>query len=189
MSHSLPPPPSESTPIDGVTVRTLAMHPDDRGCFTEVFREEWDGDVDPIQWNVVRSVGSVLRGVHVHVTHSDYLVLLQGEAQVGLRDLRPHSPTAGMSTAIHLSGSNLQALTIPPGVAHGFYFPQPSMHLYSVSHYWDLDDELGCRWDDPGLEIPWNPAAPLISARDRDLPSLNALEARLQSVWLDGREA
>lgn len=178
-----------STKIDGVAVLSLTMHGDDRGTFTEVFRQEWDTGVEPIQWNVVRSEAGVLRGVHVHVRHSDYLVVLQGEAEIGLRDLRPGSASYGAATVVRLSEDALRAVVIPPGVAHGFYFPRPSMHLYSVSHYWDTDDELGCCWDDPGLEIPWAPGAPALSPRDRDLPPLSALEARLRSAGQNGRGA
>ena len=59
------------------------------------------------------------------------------------------------------------ALSIPPGVAHGFYFDESSLHVYAVSHEWDPSDELGCRWDDPDLGIAWPCSAPLISGRDR----------------------
>ena len=26
---------------------------------------------------------------------------------------------------------------------------------YSVSHYWNTMDEIGCRWDDPALGLDW----------------------------------
>ena len=72
-----------------------------------------------------------------------------------------------------------RALVIPVGVAHGFYFHEPSIHVYAVSHEFDPADELGCRWYDPTLEIAWPCTDPLISARDRELGSLS----ELRDVW------
>ncbi len=57
---------------------------------------------------------------------------------------------------------------IPPGVAHGFYAPEPSCHVYSVTEYFDGSDEYGCAWNDPALGLDWPCDAPLLSDRDRD---------------------
>lgn len=73
-----------------------------------------------------------------------------------------------------------RAVVIPPGVAHGFYFPVPSIHIYSVTEYWDPADELGCQWSDPELGIPWDVRNPQISPRDAALPSLEALLETLE---------
>ena len=167
--------PLEVSLPQGVTLRSLERHSDERGSLTEIFRGSWDTGVDAVQWNYAESEARVLRGVHVHVKHVDYLILLRGCALIGLRDLRIGSPTEGMTALIEMQGAKLQALTIPPGVAHGFYFPEPSVHIYAVSEYWDHQDEFGCHWADPALELDWPDAAPLISARDAALPSLRDL--------------
>lgn len=166
----------------GVRVRKLETHADERGALTEIFRGSWDPDVEVRQWNAVASRGEVLRGVHVHPVHDDYLVLLQGRMLLGLHDLRPESPTAGCSALVELAPEAAQVAFVPHGVAHGFYFPEPSYHVYGVSHYWDPADELGCRWDDPGLAIPWPRISPSISARDDGLPSLDALRDQLEAA-------
>lgn len=161
--------------IAGVRVRPLHTHPDDRGTFTEIFRREWGTGVDPIQWNVVRSQAGVLRGVHVHPTHDDYLIVIEGRATIGLADLRGGSATEGERTTVELRGDDTASIVIPHGVAHGFLFHEPSIHVYSVSHYWDLADELACHWADPDLGIDW-PATPrLVSDRDATAQTLNGL--------------
>jgi dTDP-4-dehydrorhamnose 3,5-epimerase len=165
---------TESLP-QGVRLRSLQTHHDQRGSLTELFRASWETGVEVVQWNYTESEARVLRGVHVHVKHADYLILLRGSASIGLRDLRIGSPTEGMTALIEMRGTKLHALTIPPGVAHGFYFHEPSAHLYAVSEFWDELDELGCHWADPALEIDWPEAAPLISTRDAALPSLQEL--------------
>jgi dTDP-4-dehydrorhamnose 3,5-epimerase len=160
---------------DGVELRRLEPHADARGVFTELFRDSWNLSVAPVQWNVVRSEENVLRGVHAHWRHSDYLTVVSGRATIGLHDLREGSPTEGVGAAVELEPGEPRALTIPTGLAHGFYFHSPSIHVYAVSHEWDLDDELGCRWDDPALAIAWPCTDPAISERDRALGSLSEL--------------
>lgn len=164
----------ESLP-EGVSLHPLQAHEDERGVLTELFRASWDTGINAVQWNYVESEGSVLRGMHLHLKHSDYLILLSGHATIGLRDLRPDSATSGLTALVELRGRDRRALTIPPGVAHGFYFHRPSTHIYGVSEFWDPQDELGCHWADPELEISWPNATPIISARDAALPSLRTL--------------
>ena len=161
----------------------LEPHRDERGTFLELYRREWEPGVDPVQWNAVDSEAGVLRGVHVHPRHDDYLIVARGCATIGLRDLREGSPTEGAAACVELSGERPTAISIPHGVAHGFYFSQPSMHIYAVSHYWDMADELGCRWDDPALEIPWPQREAQISPRDEALPPLAVLLGELKSAW------
>jgi dTDP-4-dehydrorhamnose 3,5-epimerase len=165
---------------EGVKLRALATHADDRGDLTEIFRANWDTGIVPVQWNVTTSKPGTLRGVHVHRTHDDYLVLLTGRASIGLRDLRSGSPTVGVAALVELSGSGLQTLTIPPGVAHGFYFHELSLMMSSVSHYWSLDDEFSCRWDDPDLEIPWGVGEVKLSPRDASAQPLRGLLFELE---------
>jgi len=149
--------------------------------FIELYRTSWETGVAPAQWNAVSSLSNVLRGVHVHRRHADYLTLVSGRSTIGLHDLRPGSPTEGLGTTVALDASAPLALVIPVGVAHGFYFHVPSVHVYAVSHEFDRSDELGCRWDDPELGIDWPYAEPLISERDRDLGSLSDL----RRIWTE----
>jgi dTDP-4-dehydrorhamnose 3,5-epimerase len=160
---------------DGVELHRLQPHSDSRGVFTELFRDSWNLGVAPVQWNVVRSEENVLRGVHAHWRHSDYLTVVAGKATIGLYDLREGSPTLGLGTTVELAPDEPHALAIPTGVAHGFYFHAPSIHVYAVSHEWDPADELGCRWDDPELALAWPCSDPQISERDDALGPLSDL--------------
>jgi dTDP-4-dehydrorhamnose 3,5-epimerase len=164
----------------GTFVVPLDTHEDDRGAFTELYRVEWPTGVQPVQWNAVRSEAGVLRGVHVHIRHDDYLTVPLGRAVVGLRDLRRGSPTEGLSTLVELGPDEPRALVIPHGVAHGFYFLEPSLHVYAVTEYWDPSDELTCHWADPELEIPWPVQTALLSERDARAPPLRDLLRRLE---------
>lgn len=150
-----------------------------------MFRQEWPDVGWPfIQWNLVRSGARVFRGVHLHLAHADYLVLVAGEMTIGLKDLRAGSPSEGATALITMREDAPSALVIPPGVAHGFLFREPSIHAYAVSRYWDPANELGCHWQDQELGIPW-PIAPAevatycLSSRDAQLPGLSRVAPQI----------
>jgi dTDP-4-dehydrorhamnose 3,5-epimerase len=172
----------------GVSLVNLTPHPDSRGVFTELYRESWDVGVAPVQWNVVSSAAGVLRGVHAHWRHTDYLTVVAGRATIGLHDLREDSATAGVGCTVELGAHAPAALVIPTGVAHGFYFREPSVHVYAVSEEFDPADEHGCRYDDPELGIDWQlDEAPLLSSRDRRLGSLSDLRATARAALAQAR--
>jgi dTDP-4-dehydrorhamnose 3,5-epimerase len=170
---------------EGVKLTTLTMHRDGRGWLTEIFRDEWRVGVEPLQWNVTMSEANVLRGVHVHHKHKDYLVVLQGRITVGLHDARPRSPTYGQAAMFEMSGDRLSAMRVPTGVMHGFYCHEKALYIYGVDAYFDPNDELGCHWADPRLAIPWPCRDPLLSERDRNAGSLAEVEAKLRSLSME----
>ena len=163
--------------LKDVQLFDLEMHVDERGVFTEIQRASWTSECEFRQWNVVSSAANVLRGVHVHKTHYDCLTLIKGRALFALKDLRSGSETFKMSSLLEFSGTQLKTLLIPPGVAHGFYFYEESIHIYGVSEYWDDRDELGCYFNDKELAIDWPNSTPILSSRDRDLPPLNKIQS------------
>ena len=166
---------------EGVCQRRLQMLPDERGVFTEIYRREWMPGDPALQWNFVRSEGGVLRGVKVHPRHDDYLVVVDGRIVVGLRDLRQGSGTFGATAVMELCGTELSVVTIPAGVAHGLYMPEPTLFLVGVTRYHDPDDEVSCRWDDPALGIPWPVSTARLSSSDergRPLAEVTEIVAR-----------
>jgi dTDP-4-dehydrorhamnose 3,5-epimerase len=166
----------------GVELRPLTVHRDDRGLVAEIFRDEWPTGIAPVQWTIVVSEAAVMRGVHVHLRHDDYFVLLQGAVCAGLRDLRPGSPSAGRAALLDLDGDAPAALVIPHGVAHGFYFFSPSTFLLGASHYYEPADELGCHWRDPELGLAWPVSSARLSMRDAALPGVRDV-ARQIPPW------
>jgi dTDP-4-dehydrorhamnose 3,5-epimerase len=164
-----------------VVWRELKTHADHRGDLTELFRAEWQIGPAPVQWNFVGSRKNVLRGVHVHSRHDDYLIVLQNRMLLGLKDLRRDSPTHNLACIVELEGERLSAIHIPHGVAHGFYFPSDALYIYAVSSYWDLADELRCRWDDPELGLSWPTESPLLSDADNSAGTLSAMKRDLEA--------
>ncbi len=162
----------------GVLLRELEIHRDARGALTEFFHSSWIDAFQPAQWQVTVSEPGSLRGVHLHLHHTDYFVVLDGAVTVGLHDLRAGSPAHGRGVLVELDGTAPAALMVPPGVAHGAYCRTRATYVIGIDHGYDPADEFGCRWNDPQLGIAWPSDAPLLSARDAALPSLAEL-ARL----------
>jgi dTDP-4-dehydrorhamnose 3,5-epimerase len=165
----------------GVNVIQLSDHADERGVFRELFRNSWAVSDSPVQWNMVSSRGNVLRGVHAHPGHVDHLTMAAGEMILGLHDLRPDSPTFRLSLMLWLQAEDPHLIEIARGVAHGFYFPEPAVHIYGVSKAFAGADGFACRWDDPALNLDWPCEAPILSERDRAAGSYAALAGRFQT--------
>lgn len=164
--------------IAGVALRPLAAHADARGSFTEIFSRGWTDQPVPAQWSLVRSAQGVLRGMHLHRGHDEGFLLVEGAAHVGLRDVRPGSPTEGASALFAFSGDRPVALTFPRGLVHGWCFTAPSLHIQSVTSTFESygpDDNLGCHWSDPGLGIDWPAPPTIVAPRAAAFPSLAAL--------------
>lgn len=168
-----------ATPValpPGVALQPLAVHPDVRGRVGELFPPGASAAFAPAQWAFAVSEANVVRGMHLHLRHRDWLVVVDGVLWAGLCDLRAGSPAHRRSLLLPLSGASPVALHIPPGVAHGFLSPQRTIYCLGADRAYDLADELGCQWNDPALGIDWPLAGPpLLSARDRALPPLAAL--------------
>lgn len=168
----------QGTPLHGLVVRPLQSHHDERGSFTDVYKAHWPEAIDSRQWSVVRSAANVLRGPHLHTAHDELFLLLHGTAFVGLRDIRPGSPTRDHSCLIELHGDEPVLVMFARGTVHGWYFSENSTHLQSVTECYEdyhPHDNLGCRWNDPALEIAWPCTAPILSPRAAAFGSLSGL--------------
>ena len=160
---------SQDVGIDGVVLVRLVAHGDDRGSFTEVYRQEWiPGSPPMVQANLSRSRRNVLRGLHVHREQADYWCFVAGTAFVGLYDLRGGSPSSSKKAEIRMSADDeMLGLYIPPGVAHGFYAETDVALQYLVDHYFSGEDEFGLAWDDPDVAMGWPTDRPILSDRDQ----------------------
>ncbi|HYD09028.1 MAG TPA: dTDP-4-dehydrorhamnose 3,5-epimerase [Acidimicrobiales bacterium] len=159
--------------IHGVVVRDLAGHGDERGVFVEHYRAEWIPDgPQMIQGNVVSRAANSVVGLHFHRKQSDWWYVVAGTARLVLHDLRPTSPTHGVTWTRDVTAPKEHVgVYVPPGVAHGFAALTDMTLTYLVSGYYDVEDELGVAWDDPALGIDWGiSGAPILSGRDRSNP-------------------
>lgn len=164
------------TEIHGVQIAKPKVFGDGRGAFFEAFRASWfGGERRWVQWNVSKSAGNVVRGLHFHKIQTDYWLVTDGAVRVALVDVRPESPTKKKAICIDLNADEPQGLIIPPGVLHGYRILRDATVMYLVNNEYDGKDEYGVRWNDPALGLPasWSDGpAPTLSGRDAAAPML-----------------
>jgi dTDP-4-dehydrorhamnose 3,5-epimerase len=143
--------------IDGVTLKPLVVHCDDRGVFMELLRED-----DPFyrrfgQSNFSITYPGVIKAFHWHRKQDDLWFVVSGMAQVVLHDLREGSPTRGQTDVCYLGEHARQLLYIPAGVAHGYRVlgTTPMLMVYYTTHTYNPADELRIPYDDPAIGFDW----------------------------------
>lgn len=105
-------------PIPDVKVESLHVNTDDRGFLTELYRDD-EIDKKPMMAYISSTKAGVVRGPHEHRFQTDRFCFLGPDPFVlHLWDNRPSSPT--YRNYIKLSISSPMAVTIPPGVVHGY---------------------------------------------------------------------
>jgi dTDP-4-dehydrorhamnose 3,5-epimerase len=178
-----------NTEIPDVLLIEPDVYQDSRGFFLETYhadRYREYGIVGPfVQDNHSRSVGGTLRGLHLQLNRpQDKLIrVIEGEVYDVAVDVRRGSPTFGRWVAVTLSAENFTQCYVPKGFAHGFYVVSPVAQVeYKCTDLYDPASEIGIRWDDPALGIPWPVIDPILSARDRQHPPLADVIDRLPKL-------
>lgn len=181
--------------LPGPVLIEPAVYPDERGFFTETYRQEWHAQAGIpaaerfIQDNHSRSTKGVVRGMHFHIGSgvAKLVRCARGSIVDILVDLRRGSPTYAQWEGFELDDENLRALYVPVGFAHGFcVLSEIADVLYKQTAYYDPAVERGIAWDDPLLAIQWPTGLELtVSARDASAPRLAELAEELPFVYGD----
>lgn len=144
--------------IDGVVVKELETHSDERGFFRELIRVTDDFFEEGFgQWSHSLVREGVIKAWHLHRVQVDWWYVVSGVLRVGLCDRRDDSPTSG-NVMDFLMGDQQSAcvVRIPPGVAHGYKAVQgPANIFYMTSRVYDPDDIIHLDYDDPAIDFDW----------------------------------
>ena len=151
-----------STPvtIEGVSLKELVTHADERGFFREVIRETDDFFDHFGQWSHSMMYPGTAKAWHIHKHQTDWWYVI-GALKVALYDTREKSPTSGKLMEFLMGDMKPTCLKIPPGVAHGCRALQMSHILYITSNVYDPNDEGRIPHDDPKIGYDWT-AGPTI---------------------------
>lgn len=184
------------TELEEVFLIEPRVFQDPRGFFMETFhRERYEAlglHADFCQDNLSFSSKNTLRGLHYQLPHEQakLVQVLQGEIFDVAVDIRRGSPTFGRAVGVTLSESNRRQLFIPRGFAHGFCVTSTTaLFAYKCSDFYAPDCDLGVRWSDPVLGIPWPIKDPLLSAKDQGLPLLRDIPEEHLPLFDAGRKA
>lgn len=172
--------------IPGVVMVELDTYADERGFFLERYSERAFREAGLpstfCQDNHSRSKPGVVRGLHYQTdpAQGKLVGVIRGRIWDVVVDIRPDSPTYGSYLSAELTGESGRLLWIPPGLAHGFCVlgDEPADVLYKTDQPYNRTSEGGILWSDAELGIDWPIRDPIVSARDRMLPSFAAYRAR-----------
>ena len=174
------------TGLPGVLLITPKVFRDDRGFFLESFNEATfaDAGIDArfVQDNQSRSAKGVLRGLHYQLRHPQgkLVRVVRGKIFDVVADIRRGSPTFGKWVGVTLDDTEMSALWVPPGFAHGFCALTDGVDVtYKCTDFYAPDDERGVFWNDPLLGIEWPVDKPIVAAKDLAYPVLRKDSADL----------
>jgi dTDP-4-dehydrorhamnose 3,5-epimerase len=144
--------------INGVVIKDLVTHTDERGFFREIIRitdnffTEGFGQISHSAMYL-----GVVKAWHIHKVQVDWWYIVSGVLKVILHDTRSSSSTY-RETMDLLMGDYQPArvLRIPPGVAHGCKcISAPANIIYVTSRVYDPADEGRIPYSDSEIGIDW----------------------------------
>ncbi|HAH04088.1 MAG: dTDP-4-dehydrorhamnose 3,5-epimerase [Parcubacteria group bacterium GW2011_GWA2_43_17] len=151
------------TTIDGVIIKKLGVHGDDRGLLMEFLRND-DPEFEKFgQVYLTLVKRGVAKAWHHHNLQDDHFVCVEGKALVALCDMRPASPTYKncqdfVLSAPEIAGEHL-LIKIPKGVAHGFTAvdcPQAKIvNIPTMTYNYAKPDEQRYPWDSTEINFHW----------------------------------
>ncbi len=145
--------------IQGVEVKRLTRHADERGYLMELLRSDDEIFNKFGQCYVSMNYPNVIRAWHWHQKQDDHFVVVKGMIRVGLCDMREGSPTRGEVNEFYLGENNDIVLKIPVGVAHGYKTVgvEPSLLVNFPSEVYNPEepDEYRLPWNTDQIPFNW----------------------------------
>ena len=150
--------------IEGVELKELTTHRDERGFFREIARDTEEIVTEgwaQLSHSLMRP--GVAKAWHVHPNQIDWWYVPVGDLKVALYDTRDGSSTKGQLDELFLGEHyDAQLLKIPAGVAHGCRVIGGLTHLiYMTSKTYDPDEEGRIPHDDPDIGYDWTAPPPI----------------------------
>lgn len=144
--------------IDGVMIKELITHADERGFFREIIRvtdgcfKEGFG-----QLSVSQVYMGVIKAWHIHKKQTEWLYVNNGVVKIVLYDTRKGSSTYKEIMELIMGDDQPQrVLRIPPGVAHGCKcLNGTACMFYVASRTYDPADEGRIPYNDADIGYDW----------------------------------
>jgi dTDP-4-dehydrorhamnose 3,5-epimerase len=159
--------------LKGIIIKAIERVNDERGFFTEVFREDWKDLPDkdrPVQANLSTTYPGIIRAWHRHARgQTDYFLVITGALRICAYDDKTRELDEIISTE-----TDLQVVRIPGHYWHGFKVVgnEKARLVYFTTKLYDYmnPDEERRPWndkkilpktingnrDDPRVGKPWN---------------------------------
>jgi dTDP-4-dehydrorhamnose 3,5-epimerase len=146
--------------IEGIVVKELITHSDDRGYLREILREDENLLKKFGQTSVTKAYPGVIKAFHWHKNQDDLWYIADGMAQIVLYDLRKNSKTYRETQVIYAGEDNPKLILIPKGIAHGYKVlgNKPLLLFYHTTENYNSDnpDEERMPFDSPEIGFDWS---------------------------------
>lgn len=108
--------------IEGVIIKNLVKHVDERGFLVETFRiDEVPENLHPVMSYVSYTEPGITRGPHEHKQQTDVFSFIgPGNFMIKLWDNRHDSKTYGNCMTFFAGEDKPLTVIVPPGVVHGY---------------------------------------------------------------------
>lgn len=150
--------------IEDVVLIKPKVYADDRGYFSETFRQDKLDEflgfkINFCQDNESMSSKGVLRGLHYQIppfAQTKLVMVINGSVLDFAIDIRVGSPTFGKYVGVELNSKNKHQLLVPRGFAHAFLVLEDNtIFSYKVDNYYDAKSDRGIAYDDKDIGIDW----------------------------------
>lgn len=145
--------------IEGVIIKDLITHADERGYFRELIRVNDDifqAGFGQLSHSLVKP--GVIKAWHGHKVQYQWTYVISGVLKVVIVDHRENSESYGEFINLLLGDvQSVKIYLIPPGVLHGYQcISGPAQVLYITSGTYDLNEEIRLSLDDLDVPYAWN---------------------------------
>jgi len=169
----------EDTAIPDVKIIRATQFHDERGFFTETYKEAEYLELGIprfVQDNMSESSKGVIRGLHWQASphgQGKLVTCMVGSILDVAVDARKESATYGQHIAIELKSSEAIALWVPEGFAHGFQALENETRVhYKVTNYWNKESEKALNPLDESIGIIWPIKFAILSNKDKEAPRM-----------------
>lgn len=145
--------------IEGVLIKNLERHNDERGFFEELVRKTDDFFSEGFgQLSHSYMHKGVVKAWHYHITQTDWWYVARGVLHVALYDMRKKSSTFQLINEFEAGeGFSNIIIKIPPMVAHGCKVISSDAELfYITSRIYDTREEGRIEYNDKSIGYDWN---------------------------------
>lgn len=146
--------------IEGIEIKQLKRHADERGYLMEMLREDDDIFAHFGQTYVALNYPGVIRGWHYHKKQDDLWVCVKGMIKAVVYDSREGSPTFGEVNEFFMGDNNPILLKIPVSTMHGYKTigAEPSLLVNFPTHPYNREepDEYREPYDSQKIPYDWD---------------------------------
>ncbi|MGZ3698463.1 MAG: dTDP-4-dehydrorhamnose 3,5-epimerase family protein [Bdellovibrionota bacterium] len=145
--------------IQGLKIKPLVRHSDERGDFRELVRATEPGFQGFQQLSSSVVYEGIAKAWHLHWDQTESMSALSGIVKFAFADRRKESPSFG-NVEDHLVDTSVNPLwfTVPPGIAHGYRIVRgPAVICYLANRIYDPKDQIKIPHDDREIGYDWGP--------------------------------